>query len=254
MERPHAHLRAYLEAVGGLPGGRFVEDAGLAWCVTGIPWPMFNGALALPSRGACDGAAAVAAGLEAAAAPWFWWVLPDTPDTAIEAAELAGAVEFDSKAPWMEARIADLDEPVLPAGVTIEEVRDEQGQRLWAATVREVYGFPQLGEHAWVMPAERCGFDALPWRQWTAFLDGEPVGVTLLFCGGGVAGLFGLGTKAAARRRGIGRLLTLLPLKQSGEQIAGFFSTEEGNPLYRSLGFATNGYVSRWLGGAEALR
>jgi hypothetical protein len=71
----------------------------------------------------------------------------------------------------------------------------------------------------------------------------------MLYCGGGVAGLFGVGTKPALRRRGIGRLVTLLPLKHSGEERAGFFTTPEGEPLYRSLGFEPRGWVSRWLGG-----
>ena len=45
-------------------------------------------------------------------------------------------------------------------------------------------------------------------------------------------------TCVCARRRGFGRLVKLLPLKQSGEERAGSFSTPEGDPLYRSLGFA----------------
>jgi hypothetical protein len=252
VEQPHAHLRAYLEAVAGLPGGQLREDGGLVWCTTGIPWPMFNGALAVPEAGSVDRAGEAAAELAAAGAPWFWWTLADTPPAVLESAAAAGAFEFDHKAPWMEATIADLDDPELPAGVTIEEARDEPGHRVWAATVRAVYGFPAAGERAWLEPAERCGWSGLPWRQWIAFLDGEPVGATMLFCGGGLAGLYGVGTKEAARRRGIGRLLTLLPLKESGEQIAGFFSTEAGNPLYRSLGFTDRGFVSRWLGGFEA--
>jgi hypothetical protein len=105
--------------------------------------------------------------------------------------------------------------------VTIEEVTDEAGYRLWAATLREIYAFPALGEAAWVKPAELLAWRDVPWRQWIAFADGEPVAVTLLCCGGGVAGLFGVGTKPSVRRRGIGRLVTLLPLKESGEDLAG---------------------------------
>jgi ribosomal protein S18 acetylase RimI-like enzyme len=71
----------------------------------------------------------------------------------------------------------------------------------------------------------------------------------LLYCGGGIAGLFGIGVKPAARRRGIGTLLTLAPLKESGLELAGFFSTPEGELLYRELGFETHGWVTRWLGG-----
>jgi GNAT superfamily N-acetyltransferase len=248
MDAVHAHLRAYLRAVAGLPGGESNEDGGVLWCRISIPWPMFNGVIATPELGATDAAESLTA-LADAGLPWFVWALPDTPAEVLAAAARAGAVEFDRQAPWLEARIADLDDPVLPAGVTIEEVGDEAAHRLWAATLREIYEFPQLGERAWVMPAELQGWSGLPWRQWIAFAEGEPVGVTLLYCGGGVAGLFGVGTKPAARRRGIGRLVTLLPLKQSGEELAGFFATPDGLPLYRSLGFEQRGWVSRWLGG-----
>jgi hypothetical protein len=245
----HAHLRAYLEAVASLPGGELRLRGGIVQSTAPIGWPMFNGALAIPELGSCDAAAEVAAELAAQGRPWFWWALPDTPGSVLEAAAAAGAGEFDHQAPWMEARIADLPEPTLPEGATIEEVVDEAGYRLWAQTLREIYAFPEEDEQAWVEPARLLGWRDLPWRQWTAFLDGEPVAVTLLFCGGGIAGLFGVGTKAGARRRGFGRLVTLLPLKQSGEELAGFFSTPEGDPLYRSLGFVERGWVSRRLGG-----
>jgi hypothetical protein len=249
VEHVHAHLRAYLADVAGLPGGELGEDGGLLWCHTPIPWPMFNGVIATPQLGAFEAAERVTSGFADAVLPWFLWVLPDTPAEVIAAAARAGAAEFDHEAPWMEARIADLDEPQVPDGVTIEEVRDEAGHRLWAATLREIYDFPPLGEQAWTMPAQLRGWDGLPWRQWIAFVDGQPAAVTLLYAGGGVAGLFGVGTKMARRRRGLGRLVTLLPLKESGEEIAGFFSTPEGEPLYRSLGFQPRGWVSRWLGG-----
>lgn len=245
----HAHLRAYLTDVAALPGGHLEENGGVLWSRTPIPWPMFNGAIATPALGSCDAAERAVASLASAGRPWFVWVLPDTPASVLDAAARAGASEFDDQAPWMEAAIAGLEDPELPPGVTIAEVRDEAGHRLWAATLREIYEFPELGEQAWTMPGELRGWRDLPWRQWIAFADGEPVAVTLLYCGGGVAGLFGVGTKKAARRRGLGRLVTLLPLKESGEQLAGFFSTPEGAPLYRSLGFEPKGWVSRWLGG-----
>jgi hypothetical protein len=247
----HGHLRAWLEAVASLPGGTLRRDGGLTWCGSGIPWPMFNGAIAIPEAGPCDAAAGAAAELAATGVPWFWWALPDTPPDVLEAAASAGASEFDHEAPWMEAEVAALPDCVVPDGVTVEEVVDEAGYRVWAATVREIYDFPASGEVAWTMPAERCGWSGLPWQQWIAWLDGEPVGVSLLFCGGGVAGLFGVGSRASARRRGIGSALTLLPLAGSGERVAGFFATPEGEALYRALGFRTEGWVSRWLGGFD---
>jgi F0F1-type ATP synthase membrane subunit c/vacuolar-type H+-ATPase subunit K len=249
VEAAQRHLRAYLGAVASLPGGELQERGGVLWCRTTIPWPMFNGVIASPELGACDAVQPALEALAAGGRPWFLWQLPDTPEDVLAAAVHAGASDFDRRAPWLEAEVAALEDPALPGGVTIEEVTDEAGHRLWAATTREIYGFPPLGEQAWAMPGELTGWRGLPWRQWIAFADGEPAGVTLLYCGGGVAGLFGVGTKAAARRRGIGRLLTLLPLKASGEERAGFFATAEGEALYRTLGFERRGWVSRWLGG-----
>jgi hypothetical protein len=241
----NAHLRAYLDAVASLPGGERLERDGVLCCRGTIPWPMFNGAIATADG---DGAAAAIESLVANGRPWFAWELPDSPPGLVEAAVGAGARQFD-RSPWMQARIADLDEPELPDGVTVEEINDEAGHRLWAATMREIYGFPELGEQAWTMPGQLLGWTGLPWRQWIAYADGEPAGVTLLYDGGGIGGLIGVGAKASVRRRGIGRLMTLLPLKHSGEDVAGFFATEEGMHLYRALGFHEDGWVGRWLGG-----
>src|SRR5262245_28672884 len=80
LDRVHAHLRAYLEAVASLPGGELHERGGIVHSTAPIGWPMFNGALAIPEAGSCDAAAAVAAELAAGGRPWFWWVLPDTPE------------------------------------------------------------------------------------------------------------------------------------------------------------------------------
>ena len=49
------------------------------------------------------------------------------------AAARAGAAEFDQHAPWMEARIADLPEPEVPPGVTVEEVVEKTGAKLEVA-------------------------------------------------------------------------------------------------------------------------
>jgi hypothetical protein len=45
----------------------------------------------------------------------------------------------------------------------------------------------------------------------------------------------------------MGPRVILLALKESGEEVAGFFSSPEG--VYRSLGLRSRGWVSRRLGG-----
>ncbi len=251
MDPAAAHVEAWIEAVAALPGGRLRREGGVVWSQTQIAWPMFNGAIAIPALGSCDAAPAAAQELASLGVPWFWWALPDTPPEVLEAAGAAGASAFDHEAPWMEAQRASLPRAEVPPDVRIAEVQDEAGHREWAATLRAIYEFPEAGERAWVQSAERCGWDRVPWRRWIAYADDRPAGVALLFCGGGVASLFGVGTLPEFRRRGIGRLLTLHPLEHADEPLAAFFSTESGDPLYRSLGFTPRGFVSRWLGGFE---
>jgi hypothetical protein len=247
----HPHLREYLAAVGTLPGARFCEEDGIAWCTAPIGWPMFNGVLATPEGLPATAERAIGE-VVAHGLPWFLWELPDTPPAVVDAATAAGAERFDDRAPWVEAQVAGLPDPAVPAGVTIEEVVDEDGHRTWARTLRECYGFPPAGEEMWLEPGRLCGWTGLPWRQWVAYADGTPVGVAMLFCGGGVAGLYGVGTLERARRRGIGRLLTLVPLKDSGQPVTGFFATPDGLALYDTLGFEPNGFVTRHLGGMSA--
>ena len=192
VERVRAHLAAYLGDVASLPGGALADEGGVTWTTTGIWWPMFNGAVAAPD--ATPGALAkAAAAMRACEAPWFHWVLPDTPQAAIEVFAAAGGEEFDKQAPWMEAEIVDLQSPALPERVTVREVETEEDQRVWAATLREIYGFPEIGEEGW----------------------------------------------------------TVGPLKESSQEQAGFFATVEGERLYAKLGFKTDGWVTRWLGGME---
>src|SRR5918999_3580850 len=68
VDPTHAHLRAFLGAVAGLPGGALSERDGVRWCRTPIQWPMFNGVIATPELGSCD--AAGEAGAALAEAGW----------------------------------------------------------------------------------------------------------------------------------------------------------------------------------------
>jgi ribosomal protein S18 acetylase RimI-like enzyme len=71
-------------------------------------------------------------------------------------------------------------------------------------------------------------------------LDDKPVATSLLYLGGGVAGIYYVATLPEARRRGIGSALTVAPLLQAqarGYRIGTLQSTPVGLNLYRRLGF-----------------
>lgn len=234
-----------------MPGARFSEAGGVSWVTAPIGWPMFNG-LVVEAQAADSAIGDAIEGLAAGGRPWFLWATPDTPPSAARIAAAAGAERFDDRAPWMTASIGSLPALTVPAGVSVDEVHGEAAHREWAATLRACYGFPAAGEEAWTAPGELCCWTGLPWRQWTAHRDGEALGVAMSFDGNGIAGLLGIGTIERARRQGIGRAVTLRPLHESANSVAGFFSTPDGLPLYRGLGFEARGWVTRYLGGSLA--
>jgi ribosomal protein S18 acetylase RimI-like enzyme len=231
-----AHLTALLEAFGSLPGATFARDGGVPRTATPIRWPFFNGMLPGPDADP----AVVEDALATLPRPFFLWELEDTPTITTD-----GLRPLFGREPWMDARVEDLPDTEIPDGVTLEEVHGRERYRAWAEAMGAVYGFPRAGIDGWARPGELT--DDLPWRTWIAHLDGEPVGTSMVFVGGGVAGLYGVGTSAAARRRGIGRLLTVLPLQASGAEVAGLFASPDGAALYRTLGFEETGWVTRHI-------
>jgi ribosomal protein S18 acetylase RimI-like enzyme len=230
-----AHLTGMLEALGSLPGATFAADGGVARSGTPIRWPFFNGVL----PGADADLDVVAEALATTPRPFFFWELEDTPPAALRLAREAGLRPLFGREPWMDARIADLPDVELPDGLTLE---DGRGGRAWAEVMGAVYGFPPAAVEAWATPGE-----TFPWSTWMARLHGEPVATSAVVTCGGVAGLYGVGTAPSARRRGIGRVLTVTPLRASGAEVAGLFASPDGEPLYRGLGFQTTGWLTRHI-------
>ena len=71
-------------------------------------------------------------------------------------------------------------------------------------------------------------------------IDGEPVGVSMMFLSSGVAGLYQVEVLPEHRRRGIGTALTLASMedaRQQGYRIAVLQASAMGEPVYRKIGF-----------------
>ena len=230
------HLAGWLRLVGTLEGDAWARSSdGVTWAVTDIPWPMFNGGVAAPDAG-LDAVDRALADLRACGLPWFWFVLPQTPAAVIERVVAAGATLFDERSPWMEAPREALDQPDPPPGVEIVEGTDEESVGLWAHALQAAYGFPDAGRDGWMEAARRRGPIVPQFRVWTAVRDGTAVAVTLGYVADGVTGQFGVGVMESERRRGYGRLITLVPPARMDAPIAGHWATPEGEKLYARPG------------------
>jgi GNAT superfamily N-acetyltransferase len=241
------NLFALFRAIAALPGSELVETEELLLHRTGLSSPMFNGVSR--TRGVL-----LEKVTEHFSQPFFWWTGPQSsPGDLDERLEAAGLLDAGRDSPGMATALADIDEErARPPGVAVDPVQAEAGLQLWGRMFCEAHGAPPAAARAWIDAARRLGFRDLPWDYWLARIDGDPVGLGLSFLGGGVVGVYGIGTLPAARRRGVGSALTLVPMlkaREEGYVAAILHATPEGELLYPRLGFREFCRISRFLGG-----
>lgn len=153
----------------------------------------------------------------------------------------------------MGTRLADLDlRGDAPAGVEIEEVRDESGLQAWLDVAQACGWFDE--------PATRNGQRRLyaslglgpdrPSRHWLAWRSGEPVGMATAFFRPDAVLLEHLAVLPDERRRGIGTALALARLREAarlGCMAAVLGPTADSQPFYEALGFTlTSSPPRRW--------
>ena len=247
------HIAGWLELVGSLDGdARAQTEGGVTWAITDIPWPMFNAAIARPGADP-DLVDEVIAELRGTGLPWFWFVVPQTPESVVEQLTSAGAIAFDHEAPWMETERTALPAPEAADGVEVFEATDPDGVRTWAETLQAAYGFPDAGRDSWTDASLRRDSESPQFRLWTVASEGKPVAVTLGFVADGIVAQFGVGVLEEERGRGFGRLVTLIPPAEMEAPVAGHWATPDGEVLYERLGMTTDGWVTRYLGGMDEI-
>jgi ribosomal protein S18 acetylase RimI-like enzyme len=184
--------------------------------------------------------------------PVIWWTGPLT-----KPADLGGHLEehgfiHSDNSPGMAVELANLNESLAaPEGLSIQLVQDEATRRQWSTTMLSGFGVSPLDErnvNAWCSIVREAGLEtAQPFLGW---LDGKPVATSLLFLGGGVAGIYSVGTIPEARRRGIGAWMTqhtLLQGRSMGYKAGVLSASNMGLNVYRSLGFQEYCKINEYL-------
>jgi ribosomal protein S18 acetylase RimI-like enzyme len=177
--------------------------------------------------------------------PFVWRLGPSDEPADLGDRLLARGFALDpDELPGMAAPLADLPAIELPAGATIERVRDTGAFRAWLDTMVAGFGMPpEIGDS--YMAFASLGFgDDLPTRPLLAWVDGRPVATALgVLAGDGVV-IVNVATVPEERGRGIGRAVTLAAMHAgaaAGAAIAVLQSTEMGHGVYRRLGFEEYG-------------
>jgi GNAT superfamily N-acetyltransferase len=184
---------------------------------------------------------------------FFWWTGNDTqPSDFGERLVAHGFSVFEKDAPAMVTEIDQLnwDNP-RPAELRLAPITNDDQLVQWKQTFIEAFGIPEFAGQAWVDATRAVGIGKTPWQLLLGTLNSEVICCGLLYCGGGVAGLLGLGTLPAYRKKGIGSAMQLERLRialELGYRYAVLFASEMGYSPYLKLGFKDSGRrVSRYL-------
>lgn len=210
---------------------------------TPFPHPWFNGVLAsfLPDEGTDhlihDNLAFFK---DHGVSAHSWWLAPSIQLAAWRPHLAAFGYQFSDDPPGMAIDLDRLPVSVPhPEQLVIREIHDFEQFEIWSQIFTLGYGLPDTLLDVLISIYASMGLE-LPSRSYLATLDGQPVGTSRLFLGGGVAGIYNVATIPQARGQGIGAALTLLPLHQArsmGYRAGILQSSEMGFRLYQRLGF-----------------
>ena len=235
-----ANFGTFLALQEGMDGAEVRRDDGATWVANASPMFWFNMVTGLRRSGAALDAfiAEVKATHMRLGTPVMAWLSP-TAGHAAEALTAAG-IGPAGETPAMAARLDRLVAPEPGAGVTVERVADERVLREFARTIVHGTGVPEY-EDAWFAFFQRLGLapDA-PVQNVLARVDGAPAAGATVSMSDDVAGLYGVATLAAYRRRGLGALVSkaALDLARDRDYTVGILqSSNLGLGVYRKMGF-----------------
>jgi ribosomal protein S18 acetylase RimI-like enzyme len=238
------NLFELFRAMTALPGSELVETAELSRHFAPATNPMFQGVW----RARLDEARAETGITEALdwfrerrAAFVFWWIGSDcTPSNLAKRLEARGFEAHVEGDPGMGAEIGALVRaPALDGFMTVHATT-RKALEDWRDVFCAAFSAPLWAGQAWVETTLAAGGADAPWRMYVGYEGSTPVATNILFLGAGVAGLYGVATIPRARRRGYGAAITLAPLAEAverGYRYTVLFSSQQGYPVYRRLGF-----------------
>lgn len=131
---------------------------------------------------------------------------------------------------------------VIPVeGLDIRELRSVEDLKVLYKLEVEGFGSTEDTAASYCEMYENAGFGpGTHWRHFGGWRQGEAVAATSLLFHAGVAGIYGVATVPAARRRGIARALVLHAIevaRQEGYHIAVLSPTDMSAGIYSRLGF-----------------
>ena len=152
---------------------------------------------------------------------------------------------LQAREPWMARPPGPVPATPAPPGLVVAPCRTPAEVELFERTSVEAFtGSRSSWTPGAVHPPASLRVPGL--TLLLATLDGHPVGTAIAATDGTVLNVGGVAVLKSARRQGIGTRLTAACLAAAPTVPAVLSSSEEGHPVYRSLGFTDAGPTTLW--------
>ena len=131
--------------------------------------------------------------------------------------------------------------PEMITDFTIRKVSNVKMQTLWARIAGVGTDFPDVATDAMArLEATLTDPQYKAQHRYIGFLHGTPVATSALVLDSGVAGIYAVATIPEARRKGIGKIMTVMPLleaRQIGYRVGILQASSMGYSIYKKIGF-----------------
>lgn len=170
--------------------------------------------------------------------PFLWMLGPkDSPGDLPRRLERSGFI--GSGSPGMAIDLRKLKAPASPPGFRIERVRDEGSLMRYSELMPSAFGFDDYSRKAVTRWIKGVGLRE-NLRHYLGYHGDRPVASSSVLLADGVAGLYCVASIPEVRGKGVGSLMSTIPLLgacDEGYNVGVLHSTSMAHGVYRGLGF-----------------
>lgn len=239
-----SNMAAFWSAYGRGNGSMLQATAEVVWFYTGVPTPLFNGVphCNLTAGGVKDTRDLLQHLIDERGARALWWIGPRSKPDDVDELLLRHGLQPVGTVPGMAIDLATIRVAPQPiVGLAVEKVNGAEMQRLWAETAGAGSEFSAAATAALArLEATLSDMQYRAQPRYIGYLDGVPVAASALVLHAGVAGIYAVATLPEARGKGIGTMMTALPLleaKDLGYEVGVLQASAMGFPIYARMGF-----------------